>query len=95
MSPTDLPLLVMSQVLQQVADKHQVSVANVALRWVMAQGDGSTVCPIVGMRSAQHIADNAKALSSSLDEQDVGLIQDVLGEAQGPTGDCYSFERGM
>jgi aryl-alcohol dehydrogenase-like predicted oxidoreductase len=43
-----------------VADKHGVSVANVALRWVMLQGDGRTVHPIVGMRSADHIADNAR-----------------------------------
>jgi hypothetical protein len=37
-----------------------VSVANVAMRWVMQQGGGGAVHPIVGMRSAEHNADNGR-----------------------------------
>lgn len=46
--------------LKQVADKHKVSVANVALRWVMQQGSGRMINPIVGIRNSSHIADNAR-----------------------------------
>jgi aryl-alcohol dehydrogenase-like predicted oxidoreductase len=81
------------QVLHQVAQKHDVSVANVALRWVMQQGDGC-VYPIVGMRSAAHIQDNVRVLSLQLDQADLAAIAEVLAKATGPAGDIYSFERG-
>mmetsp|Transcript_9801 Transcript_9801/g.24450 ORF Transcript_9801/g.24450 Transcript_9801/m.24450 type:complete len:372 (-) Transcript_9801:270-1385(-) len=80
-------------VLKAVADKHSVSVANVALRWVMQQGNGNTVHPIVGLRSTAHIADNARVLSLQLDAQDLASIDAVLSKARGPVGDIYSFER--
>lgn len=81
--------------LHSVAQKHGVSVANVALRWVMRQGDGSTVYPIVGLRSSSHIDNNSRVLSLQLDDADVSAIQEVLVKAKGPKGDCYSFERGI
>jgi aryl-alcohol dehydrogenase-like predicted oxidoreductase len=84
-----------SQVLADVAEKHNVSVANVALRWVMQQGNGSTVFPIVGFRGPSHLEDNARVLSLKLDQQDLEKIQEVLAEAEGPGGDVYSFERGL
>lgn len=80
-------------VLKPVADKHGVSVANVALRWVMQQGSGAGVHPIVGLRSADHIADNARVLSFRLDEHDMSAIAAVLVKSTGPAGDIYSFER--
>lgn len=83
------------QVLHQVAQKHNVSVANVALRWVMQQGDGQTVFPIVGLRSSSHIEDNSRVLSLVLDATDMSDIQAVLAKAKGPKGDVYSFERGL
>lgn len=78
-------------VLRAVADKHGASVANVALRWVMQQGSG--VHPIVGLRSAAHVEDNARALALTLDAADLEAIAEVLAESQGPAGDIYSFER--
>jgi len=83
-------------VLAGVAGKHQVSVSAVALRWVMQQGgEAGSVVPIVGMRGADHIQDNASALGLQLDASDLAAIDEVLSEAAGPQGDCYSFERGQ
>lgn len=82
------------QVLHQVAQKHDVSVANVALKWVMQQGDGKTVYPIVGLRSTAHIADNLQVLQLQLNTEDLAAVDEVLQKAQGPRGDIYSFERG-
>jgi diketogulonate reductase-like aldo/keto reductase len=82
-------------VLHEVAQKHHVSVANVALRWVMQQGDGQTVYPIVGLRGSSHVEDNSRVLALKLDDADVAAIQAVLDKSKGPKGDCYSFERGM
>ncbi|KAL6749161.1 NADP-dependent oxidoreductase domain-containing protein [Haematococcus lacustris] len=80
-------------VLRSIADKHQVSVANVALRWVMQQGNGNTVHPIVGLRNTTHIQDNARTLSLMLDGDDMSAIADILARSAGPQGDIYSFER--
>ncbi len=77
-----------------MAEKHSVSIANVALRWVMQQGDGATVHPIVGLRGSKHLADNVRTLALKLDAADMAAISAVLAKARGPDGDCYSFERG-
>lgn len=87
-------MLLCRQELHKVAQKHDVSVANVALRWVMQQGDGKTVYPIVGLRSTAHIKDNARVLQLQLDQEDFAAINEVLQMASGPLGDIYSFERG-
>jgi aryl-alcohol dehydrogenase-like predicted oxidoreductase len=79
--------------LKSVADKHGVSVSVVALRWVMQQGKG--IYPIVGIRSASHLEDNARALTLQLDASDLAAIDAVLAKSKGPSGDIYSFERGM
>lgn len=63
-------------------------------RWVMDAGDGTLVHPIVGIRSPDHLADNLRVLGLRLDDADRAAIAEVLAEAAGPTGDCYSFERG-
>ncbi len=82
-------------VLQSVAQKHDgASIANVALRWVMQQGDGMTVFPIVGLRGIAHVNDNAAALALNLDAEDMAAIDAVLARSSGPVGDIYSFERG-
>ncbi len=58
----------MLSALRRVADGHgpNVTVANVALAWVMAQGGGDLVNPIVGLRSVAHIEDNKRALALKL-----------------------------
>lgn len=80
--------------LKSVADGHGVSVANVALKWVMSQGGGDMVHPIVGLRNTSHILDNARVFGLVLDQADFDAIEDVLQGAKGPRGDIYSFERG-
>ncbi|KAG2499071.1 hypothetical protein HYH03_003254 [Edaphochlamys debaryana] len=82
------------EVLNTIAQKHNVSIANVSVRWIMQQGDGKTVYPLVGLRGTRHIADNLRALSLQLDAEDNAAIEQVLSKSKGPTGDCYSFERG-
>eukprot|EP00775_Hariotina_reticulata_P010900 gene10900-11054_t len=81
-------------VLHEVASKHGASVANVALKWVMQQGGGDVVFPIVGLRGIKHIQDNCRVLQLQLDASDLAAIGAVLQQAQGPSGDIYSFEMG-
>ncbi len=81
-------------VLSGIAQKHGVSTANVALRWVMQQGGGGTVYPLVGVRGTEHVADNARVFSFALDAEDLAGIDAVLAKSTGPKGDIYSYERG-
>jgi len=79
-------------VLEGIAQKHGVTVTCVAIRWVMDQGD---VYPIIGVRNAKHLEVNEKVLSLVLDIKDQEAIDEVLSRSRGPTGDIYSFERGL
>ena len=81
-------------VLSEVAVRHKVSVSNVALRWVMQQGNGDTVKPLVGLRGVSHIEDNSLVFSFTLTKGDMEQIDQVLSRSTGPKGDIYSFERG-
>ncbi len=82
-------------VLQPIAQKHAVSIANVAVRYVLD-------CPavagvIVGARLsvAEHRADNARVFALSLDAEDRAQIEAVLAQSQdlyrliGDCGDEY------
>lgn len=78
-----------------VADKYQVSIANVAVRYILDRPAVAGV--IVGARLgvAQHIADNARVFSFKLDEQDYQQLNAVLNRARdlyqiiGDCGDEY------
>lgn len=81
--------------LRAVADRHEgSSIATVALAWVIRKGEGM-VHPIVGLRSADHLAENTRAvqLAQDLSAQDLKEIDEVLAKNPGPRGDCYSIER--
>lgn len=81
--------------LEAIATKHEVSIANVAVRYVLDQPAVAGV--IVGARLgvSQHIEDNAKVFGLSLDADDYGRIESVqhksndLYELIGDCGDEY------
>lgn len=58
--------------LREIADKHNVSPAQVSLAWLM-QKDGVIVIPKA--TGKDHIEDNYKALNLELDEEDVEKIE--------------------
>ena len=78
-------------VLKDVADKHQVGVANVGVRYVLDRPSVAGV--IVGARLgvAQHLADNARVFGFALDGGDLALIETVLAKScdlMTVIGDC-------
>jgi len=80
-------------VLKSVADKHNVSIANVATKWVL---DKDTVpAVIIGARNAAHLDDHRRLSTFSLDAADVEAINRVLARGKKPKGDCYAWERGL
>ena len=81
--------------LKQIADKHQVSIANVGVRYMLDRPAVAGV--IVGARLgvAEHIADNARVSGFELDADDHTLIESVLAKSRdlikliGDCGDEY------
>ncbi|MCX7961391.1 MAG: aldo/keto reductase [Burkholderiales bacterium] len=71
-----------------VADKHGVSVANVAVRWVLDQEAVAAV--IVGARlgEREHRADNLRVFSFSLDAEDRERLEAAFARAKEIPGDC-------
>ncbi len=81
--------------LKQIADKHGVSIPNVAVRYILDQPAVGGV--IVGARLgvSEHIEDNAKVFSFSLDAEDSDRINAISHQSQdlyqiiGDCGDEY------
>ncbi len=73
--------------LAEIAKKHEVSVANVATRWVFEQKAVGAI--IVGARlgEREHRADNLRVCGFALDESDRQAIDQALASATIP-GDC-------
>jgi aryl-alcohol dehydrogenase-like predicted oxidoreductase len=82
-------------VLKQIADKHQVSIANVGVRYILDRPAVAGV--IVGARLgvAEHIADNARVFGFELDTDDHTAVEMVLAKSRdlmkliGDCGDEY------
>ncbi len=77
--------------LQQIAQKHAVSIANVAVRYILDQPAIAGV--IVGARLSvsQHLEDNARVFNLMLDNSDYQQIDAVLGQSRDlyqAIGDC-------
>lgn len=87
-------------VLNVVAKKHNVSLSNVALRWVIDQP--AVAGAIVGVRFGlkEHVADNKRVFSFRLDDDDLAAINAVRDKSRSLLavfGDCggeYRSSRG-
>ncbi len=77
--------------LSTVAQRHGVSIANVATRFVL---EHSPVCSvIVGARNTEHIEDTSQTLQFSLTEDDYRVIEDVCSGIEELPGPVYGLER--
>ena len=82
-------------VLKEIADKHQVSISNVGVIYILDRPAVAGV--IVGARLgvAQHLSDNARVFGFELDGGDVAVIEGVLAKSRdlmkliGDCGDEY------
>lgn len=82
-------------VLNKIANKHQVSIPNVAVRYILDKAAVAGV--IVGARLgiAEHIANNAQVFNLTLDREDIAEINSVSQQSQdlfkyiGDCGDEY------
>ncbi len=81
--------------LKGIADRHEVSIANVAVRYVLERPAVAGVIVGVRLGVTDHRADNARVFSFTLDPEDLEQIEGVLARSQdlfrliGDCGDEY------
>ena len=65
--------------LDGVAQKHKVTIPNVAVRWVLDQPQvgGAIVGVRFGLKGKEHLDDNRAVFGFKLDEEDLGAIAAV------------------
>lgn len=88
------------KVLNDIAQKHIVSISNVATRWVLQHEYVGAVIIGARMGISEHIEDNAKVFSFDLDQADLASIDEVLNDPRctkrrvfETLGDCGSEYR--
>jgi aryl-alcohol dehydrogenase-like predicted oxidoreductase len=79
------------QALQAIGQRHGVSIATVATRWVLDQP--GVAAAIVGARYADHLDQTLAVFGLTLDAQDHALLAPLLAAHPGPRGDTYALER--
>ncbi|ONI79250.1 aldo/keto reductase [Actinosynnema sp. ALI-1.44] len=62
--------------LREIADRKAVSVAQVAIAWVLSRGED--IVPLVGARRRDRLVESAGALSVELSEEDLGMIEKAV-----------------
>jgi aryl-alcohol dehydrogenase-like predicted oxidoreductase len=77
--------------LQTIGQRHGVSIATVATRWVLDQE--GVAAAIVGARYADHLNETLAVFGLKLDAQDHALLTPILKAHAGPQGDTYALER--
>ncbi|MFC5908074.1 aldo/keto reductase [Streptacidiphilus monticola] len=74
------------EALRSVAEAKGVTVAQIAIAWVLAQG--SDIVPLVGARTRTRLAESLGALDVQLDAEDLAAIEEAVPEGAA-AGDRY------
>ncbi|MEM1044853.1 MAG: aldo/keto reductase [Pseudomonadota bacterium] len=82
--------LALVDALRPIAESKSCTVAQLALAWVLAQGDD--ILPLIGARSRQRLSESLGALSISLDADDLQAI-DRLVPQDAVAGDRYAADQ--
>ena len=72
--------LALVEALRRIADAKGISVAQLAIAWVMAQGKdhGGDIVPLIGARRRDRLAESLGALDVTLTEQDLAAIESAV-----------------
>ncbi len=77
--------------LETIAQRHRVSIASVATRWVLDRP--GVAAAIVGARYAEHLSEALAVFKLRLSPADHALLAPILAAHPGPQGDTYALER--
>ena len=78
-------------VLNGIAERHDISIANAALRAMLDHDD--LTAAILGARYAHHLENNLKALAFTPSEADRKELATILAKRTGPSGAVFGLER--
>jgi aryl-alcohol dehydrogenase-like predicted oxidoreductase len=73
--------LALVEAIQRLAEKRGVSAAQLALAWVLQQGED--IVPIPGARKIRHLEENVHAVELTLDATEVAGLAAVMAEVRG------------
>jgi len=79
------------RVLKDIADEHDVRIAEVAAQYVLQQKQVAAV--IIGARNARHLQGLQKLARLNLEETQIEKIQSVIDTGSAVPGDVYDIER--
>lgn len=74
--------------LGQVASKNQISIANIATKFILDQPHVAGVILGARLGESEHIQDNTNLLNVEFDQEDLDLIQNQLSKFNPVPGDC-------
>lgn len=77
--------------LQEIADNHQVSIANVVTQYILRQPSVGAV--MIGIRNSKHVQDNLRTLKFELTPDEMNAIRSFITKYPTPKGECYELER--
>jgi diketogulonate reductase-like aldo/keto reductase len=80
-SPIDRGSLVANDIVVEIAEKHAVATAQVALAWVLRQDD---VCAIPKASIPEHVRENRGALDLELDRDDLKALDEAFPPPKRP-----------
>lgn len=78
-------------VINRIAERHSVTVADVAMRYVLQKPGVGGV--IAGARDSRHLSRLANVFRAALDDDDLAEIAKVVSRAAGPAGPVFGLER--
>jgi aryl-alcohol dehydrogenase-like predicted oxidoreductase len=79
------------EVVDRLAAEHDATAAQIALAWVLAQGDD--VVPIPGTKRRTYLEDNAGAVGVTLSDDDLRLLEDTGAAAGDRYPDMSTIDR--
>lgn len=79
------------KVLKVVADKHNVSITNVATRYILERP--AVAAPLIGARNLDHLDDNLRVFTFELDDEDYRILNTILDQKMPLVGDVWDLER--
>lgn len=79
------------ELLHVIAKKHQVSVANVATRYILQQE--GVIGTIIGTRNSRHVASNQQLFDFHLEDEDLDTLTDFRNQFLDLEGEPYELER--
>lgn len=76
--------------LQDIADEKGISLAQLAIAWVLSQGDDILV--LVGSRTVDQLKDSIKAIDVKLTNNDLKRIEDIIPKKQATSSYMMDFK---